>query len=129
MNSDWRKGLFYISALYDGFFGVAFFCCWARLFDYFHITPPNHPGYAQFPALLLIIFGLLFLKIARDPDANRDLIIFGVLLKIAYAGLVFWYHFTTGIPPMWMWCAYIDTAFLILYLAAQRKRVATVRAG
>src|SRR6266566_6199096 len=73
MNSDWRKGLFYISALYDGLLGLAFLCCWSRLFDYFHVTPPNHPGYVQFPALLLIIFGLLFLKIARDPEANRDL--------------------------------------------------------
>jgi hypothetical protein len=122
MNSDWRKGLFYISALYDGLLGLAFLCCWSRLFEHFHVTPPNHPGYVQFPALLLIIFGLLFLKIARDPEANRDLIVFGILLKIAYAGLVFWYHFKTGIPQMWMWCAYIDTAFLILFILAWRKK-------
>jgi hypothetical protein len=127
MNSDWRKPLFYVSALYDGLLGLAFFLCDASIFEYFHVTPPNHPGYVKFPALLLIIFGLLFLKIARDPEANRDLIIYGILLKIAYAGLVFWYHFTTGIPAMWMWCAYIDTVFLILFIVAQRKRVATVR--
>ena len=67
---------------------------------------------------------MLFLKIARDPEANRDLIIYGILLKIAYAGVVFWYHFTTGIPSMWMWCAYIDTLFLILFIVAQRKSAA-----
>ena len=122
MNGDWRKGLFYISALYDGLLGLIFFFCWSRLYDYFHVTPPNHPGYVQFPALLLVIFGLLFIRIARNPEANRGLIIYGVLLKIAYAGLVFWYHFTTGVPQMWMWCAYLDTAFLILFILAWRKR-------
>lgn len=124
MNNDWRKPLFYVSALYDGLLGLAFFSCNEGIFEYFHVTPPNHPGYVKFPALLLIIFGLLFLKIARDPEANRDLIVYGILLKIAYAGLVFWYHFTTGVPQMWMWCAYIDTAFLILYILAWRKRIA-----
>ncbi|HUP61482.1 MAG TPA: hypothetical protein VNA69_13780 [Thermoanaerobaculia bacterium] len=116
--SDWRKWVFYLGGLYDAFFGIAFFFFWERLFATFHITPPNHPGYAQFPALLLVIFGLLFFQIARDPEANRDLIIYGIALKAAYSGLVLWYRFTSGVPELWVRFAWIDIVFLILFFVA-----------
>ena len=122
MSNDWRKPLFYIAALYDGLLALLFLFFWRDVFAHFNITPPNHPGYAQFPALLLIIFGLLFLQIARNPAANRDLIVYGILLKIAYSGTVFWHHFTGGVPSMWIWWAWADVAFLVLFVVAWRKR-------
>jgi len=122
MSNDWRKPLFYIAALYDGLLALLFLFFWRDVFAHFNITPPNHPGYVQFPALLLIIFGLLFLQIARDPAANRDLIVYGILLKIAYSGTVFWHHFTGGVPSMWIWWAWADVAFLVLFVVAWRKR-------
>jgi len=123
MDSDWRKPLFYVGALYDGFLGAAFVAFWPWIFRHFNIAPPNHPGYVQFPGLLLIIFGFLFLHIARDPEANRDLIVYGIGLKVAYSGLVFWYQFTSGVPMMWIWCAWIDVVFLVLFVAARRRIV------
>ena len=122
MNSDWRKPLFFIAALYDGVLGAAFVLFWSSIFEHFNITPPNHPGYVQFPGLLLIIFGLIFLRIAGDPEANRNLIPYGIALKIAYSGLVFRYALTSGVPTMWIWCAWIDVAFLLLFVVAMRRR-------
>jgi len=122
MSNDWRKPLFYIAALYDGLLALLFLFFWRDVFAHFNITPPNHPGYVQFPALLLIIFGLLFLQIARNPAENRDLIVYGILLKIAYSGTVFWHHFTGGVPSMWIWWAWADVAFLVLFVVAWRKR-------
>ena len=118
MNGDWRKWLFYIAALYDALLGAAFVFFWRAIFRHFAITPPNHPGYVQFPGLLLLIFAWMFCRIARDPVANRGLIVYGIALKIAYSGLVFWYALTTGVPPMWVWCAWADVAFLVLFIAA-----------
>ena len=37
------------------------------------VTPPNHWAYVQFPAALLVIFGLMFVAIAQDPVANRGI--------------------------------------------------------
>ena len=122
MNSDWRKPLFFIAALYDAVLGGAFVLFWPSIFAHFNITPPNHPGYVQFPGLLLIIFGLIFLRIAGDPDANRSLIPYGIALKIAYSGLVFRYELTSGVPAMWIWCAWIDVAFLLLFVVAMVRR-------
>lgn len=120
---DWRKPLFLIAALYDGLIGLIFLFFWRELFDRMHITPPNHGGYVQFSALLLVIFGWMFLRIARDPDANRGLIDFGIALKVAYSGIVFFYELSSGVPPMWVWFAWFDVIFLILFVLARRSRI------
>ena len=82
MKSDWRKWLFTIAAIYDGLFGLIFFFSWRDVYRHFNVMPPNHEGYVKFPALLLIIFGAMFLQIARDPDRNRNLIAYGIALKV-----------------------------------------------
>jgi hypothetical protein len=126
MTGDWRKVLFYLSALYDGVLGLAFVFFWPWVFQFFDVTPPNHGGYVQFPALLLIIFGFLFLRIARDPDANRELITYGIGLKAAYSGLVFWYQLTAGVPAMWVPFAWLDLLFLGLFVMARQSATRAV---
>jgi hypothetical protein len=121
MTSDWRKWVFYAAAAFDGVLGIAFVFLWRWVFDLFDVTPPNHGGYVQFPSLLLIIFGFMFLRIARDPDANRDLIVYGIGLKAAYCGLVFWYQLTQGVPAMWVPWAWFDLVFLVLFVLARRQ--------
>lgn len=120
MNGSWRKWLFYVAAIYDGVLGLTFVLFWPAVFRLFDVTPPNHGGYVQFPALLLIVFAFLFLRIARDPDANRGLIGYGIGLKAAYSGLVFGYQIMTGVPPMWIPWAWLDLAFLVLFVLARR---------
>jgi hypothetical protein len=110
--------LFWLAALYDGVLGVAFLFAPGWPFGVFNVTPPNHFGYVQFPAALLIIFGLMFLMIALRPVQNRNLIPFGILLKIAYCGVVLYYWVGTGIPDMWKPFAWIDLVFLVLFVWA-----------
>ena len=54
------------------------------------------------------------LRIAQDPIAHRDLIPYGIGLKAAYSGLVFWYQLTEGVPFMWIPFAWVDVVFLLL---------------
>jgi hypothetical protein len=110
------SALYIVGGLYDGILGVGFLFFWGNLFRYFEVTPPNHPGYVQFPALLLIVFALMFFAIAADPIRNRNLIPYGVLLKAAYSGTVFWHWSTQGIPNMWKPFAWIDLAFMVLFI-------------
>ncbi|MBN2170879.1 MAG: hypothetical protein JW819_06130 [Candidatus Krumholzibacteriota bacterium] len=113
--------LFVIAAVYDGVLGLVFLVAPAAMFRWFGVTPPNHYGYVQFPALLLIVFGLLFAAVARNPVRNRNLIPYGVMLKIAYCGTVFAYWLSQGIPGMWKPFAIADLAFLVLFLWAYRS--------
>lgn len=120
MNIKLMKALFYVGALYDGFFGVMGILRPNFAFELFEVVPPNHVGYVQFPAILLLIFGAMFYRIATDPVANRDLIPYGIALKVGYSGLVFYYMLTTGIPGMWVPWAWIDLVFLVLFVMAWR---------
>ncbi len=117
MNKNTLVGfVFILSGVYDGFLGAAFLLFPEKLYDHFGVTPPNHWGYVQFPALILLIFALMFFAVAANPRANRNLIPYGVLLKIAYAATVFWYWAGPGIPDMWKPFAIADTAFAIAFV-------------
>jgi len=118
MNASWIKPFFIIAGLYDVALGIAFLLFSSIVFRSFNVEPPNHPAYVQFPALLLLVFGVMFFNIARDPIKNRDLILYGIALKVAYCGTTFWYEFTQGIPFMWVPWAWADFAFLLIFLFA-----------
>lgn len=120
MKRNWYKGLFLLAALYDGILGIVFVFTWPLLYSLFGVTPPNHGGYVQFPALLLMVFGAMFLRISRDPVRHRDLIPYGAGLKAAYSGTVFSYQLTTGVPFMWIPFAWLDVAFLAAFVIAWR---------
>ena len=75
----------------------------------------------QFPAALLLVFGIMFFAVAFRPRANRILIPFGVLLKASYCTLVFGYWFAQGIPRMWKPFAIADLVFAALFLWAWRR--------
>jgi hypothetical protein len=114
----WIPPLFYVAALYDGLLGLLFLLIPGYAFDVCKVTPPNHDGYVQFPAALLLVFSLMFLAIARNPAGNRHLIVYGILLKLAYCGVACWHWFTADIPFMWKPFAVIDLVMAILFVWA-----------
>lgn len=116
-------GLFVIAALYDGILGLIFLFAPNAAFDWFDVIPPNHPGYVQFPAALLIVFAVLFGAIAKDPEGNRNLIFYGILLKMSYCGVVFFYWLKSEppLPNMWKPFAICDLLFIALFVWARGR--------
>ena len=112
------KVLFIVAAVYDGVLGAAFLFASGALFEWFSVTPPNHPGYVQFPAALLIVFAVMYMAIAMNPVRNRNLIPYGILLKVSYCGVVLFHWLTAGIPGMWKPFCLFDLVFLILFIRA-----------
>ena len=110
--------LFLVSAGYDGMLGMFFLFAGGRMFEWFRVPPPNHFGYVQFPAAILIVFGIMFMAVAINPLGNRNLIPYGMLLKASYCGVVFYHWFTTGVPYMWKPFAICDLMFLALFVWA-----------
>jgi len=115
------SALFAVAALYDGLLGLLFLIKADAVFKAFQVTPPNHFGYVQFPSALLIIFAIMFVMIARSPLLNRNLIPYGMLLKVAYCGVVGFHWIAGGIPGMWKPFAVIDLVFLILFAWAYQS--------
>lgn len=114
----WIVPLFWIAAVYDGALGLAFLARPAALFSRLGVTPPNHAGYVQFPAALLVIFALIFVRIAMNPVGNRGLIPYGMLLKLSYCGIVFYYWGAGGLPWIWKPFAVCDLVFFVLFARA-----------
>lgn len=119
--TKWIPVLFWVAAAYDGVLGLAFLAAPARLFELLDVTPPNHFGYVHFPAALLVVFALMFVAMALDPERNRNLVPFGVLLKVSYCGVVFLHWFTEDIPNLWKPFAVMDVVFLVLFLVAYQR--------
>ena len=107
---------YYLSAAYDGILGLAFLFFPLSIFTWFEVTPPNHVGYVHFSAALLIVFALMFINIAREPLHNRNLIPYGILLKVSYCSVVFWHWSTAGIPNMWKSFAIFDVCFGLIFV-------------
>ena len=116
--------LFAIAGLYDFLIGLTFFFFGPQLFDATGVPQPNHWGYIQFGSLLLVIFGTMFFAVAYDPVANRNLIPYGMLLKLSYTGLVAYYWVTTDCAMLFKPFAIIDAVMFVLFLLAYSKRLA-----
>jgi hypothetical protein len=114
----WVRLIFVVAGLYDLVIGLAFLGYGPELFEATDVTPPNHWGYVQFAALLLAIFGLMFLAVAVRPRANRNLIPYGVLLKASYAAVVAYYWVTSDVPLLFKPFAIIDAVMLVLFVVA-----------
>ena len=127
MSSRGVSALFWIAAAYDGLLGAIFFAVPSSMFTWFGVTPPNHYGYVRFPALLLIVFAIMFAAVARNPTKNRNLIPYGIMLKASYSGMVFGYWLSAGIPGMWKPFAFVDVIFGLLFYWAYRALPATTR--
>jgi hypothetical protein len=115
------KLLFWIAGLYDGILGLLFLVFPARLYETFGVPPTNHWGYVHFTAALLIVFAIMFFAIARQPLRNRNLIPYGLLLKVSYCGVVFWHWAAQGIPDMWKPFAVADVVFALLFIWAYAR--------
>lgn len=121
MKTTWIRGLFAVSGVYDFAIGVAFLVAGQSIFDAAGVPHPNHWAYIQFAAALLITFGLMFFAIASDPAANRNLIPFGILLKVSYVGVCGYYWISTGVPTLFQPFAVIDAIMLVLFAVAYRR--------
>jgi hypothetical protein len=120
MIRSWIRPIWTFAALYDGILGAAFLLAPVQLFSWFGVALPNHMGYVRFPAILLILFAVMFLQIAADPVKRREWMPYGMGLKVAYSGTVFAYAVTEGIPFMWIPWAWADLAFLVLFFLSWR---------
>jgi hypothetical protein len=108
--------LYAVACLYEGVLGLAFLVAAPSIFGMAGITPPNHWGYVHFAAGILVIFALMFLTIARQPVENRNLIVYGVLLKVCYVATVGWHWYAGGVPNLWKYFAAADALFAIGFI-------------
>lgn len=129
MIAGWIRPLFVVAALYDIVLGAAFAFAFRPIYGRFGIALPNHDAYVQLPGLLIAIFGIGFWIVSRDPARQRAIIGLGVLLKLAFTGVVLYHRLFGSIPGMWVPFAVVDLLFAIAFLAALRALPREARAS
>lgn len=107
--------LYAVAALYEGLLGLAFIIAAPKVFQLAGITPPNHWGYVHFAAGVLVIFSFMFYRICLQPLEERNLILYGIFLKVCYVTTVAWHWYHGGVPDMWKWFAGADFLFALLF--------------
>jgi hypothetical protein len=104
---------FRIIGVYDILLGILFVLFFRNIYQQLNITLPNHPGYIFVPALFLICGGIGEFLIARNPLRNTDLVIVRLLMKLSFAGAVFYCYFTYGVPVVFMIISIISIVGII----------------
>jgi hypothetical protein len=120
MTPSWIRPLFVLAALYDIVLGLVLGIAFKPILTRFGIALPNHDAYVQLPAALVTIFGIGFWLVARAPQQWRGFIALGVLMKLAYAGVVLGHAAVGNMPALWTWFAWADLAFALAFVAAWR---------
>ena len=96
--------------LYDIVLGCGFVLFFEKIYTYFYITLPNHPGYIYVPGLFLVCAGIGEALIAKDLIKNVDLALVRLLMKLSFIGAVVYCNFSAGIPFIYI---YISMASIL----------------
>ena len=79
--------LFLVAGAYDVVLGLAFMAAGESILETVGMTLPPHVAYIHLAALFILVQGISYLFVARDPWRNVGLARVGVLYKAAYTGL------------------------------------------
>ena len=113
------KAVFMASAVYDIVLGLIFGLFYKPVYNTFQTTLPNHAGYIQLIAMYLLIFGIGFWFVAKNPAAHLGIIRLGIMMKLAFIVVVMGHLFFGSVPNFYVPFAVIDAAFLMLFVMAE----------
>ncbi len=126
------KGLFLLVAVYDLILGIVFMFFSKSTFELLGIPEklPEFDGYLTLIGVYVLILGVAYYLIYRgDLYKNRDLILIGVLYKLGYCAVTFYYFIIGDIPHILFLGLFgvIDLIMFILmaecYLTVSKKPV------
>ena len=112
----WRA-LFWIAGLYDVLLGAAFLVAGESILKSIGMALPPHIAYIHLSAIFIVVQGVSYLLVARDPWSGIGLAWIGVLYKASYVGLAAWYLLSNQMPSNFFipW-AIADAGFLVAFL-------------
>lgn len=126
------KVLFLLVAVYDLILGIVFMFFSKSTFELLGIPEklPEFDGYLTLIGVYVLILGVAYYLIYRgDLYKNRDLILIGVLYKLGYCAVTFYYFIIGDIPHILFLGLFgvIDLIMFILmaecYLTVSKKPV------
>ncbi|PPD57515.1 hypothetical protein [Dehalogenimonas etheniformans] len=131
-NEDRFRLLFLIAALYDFILGAVFFVFWQPIFDnILQIARPNYLAFYQAAAAFIFNMGIGFYFVYRNMYRNMDIIRLGIIFKIFYSAVAFYWVIFQGMPGIFALFGLMDLIFIVFFLLflTQYKRGVTSVTG
>ncbi len=126
-NEKSYRNLFLIAALYDFILGFGFFVFLNFFFkDIFKISLPNYPAFFQAAAAFVFVMGVGFFFVYLNMYRNIDIVKLGIVFKLVYTGLAFYYVFVEKFPWIFSVFGFADLIFIVFfvfYLRAVRREI------
>ena len=126
-NEKSYRNLFLIAALYDFILGFVFFAFMGFfLEDIFELLLPLYPAFFQAAAAFVFVMGVGFYFVYRNMYRNIDIVKLGIIFKLFYTGLAFYYVFFGGMPWIFSVFGFLDLVFIVFFvffLRAVRREV------
>ena len=111
------RNLFLIAALYDFILGFVFFVFLRFFFeDIFRIPLPNYPAFFQAAAAFVFVMGVGFYFVYRNMYRNIDIVKLGIVFKLVYTVLAFYYVFIENIPWIFSVFGFLDIIFIVFFV-------------
>lgn len=118
IKEKYYRGLFLIAAIYDFLLGIVFTFFHARAFEALGIREqmPQFGGYLSLLGAFVFVIGVAYYLISRgDLQRNLDLILIGVLYKLAYCTIALYYALIGNVPHL-IFVAVFGVADMIFFV-------------
>ena len=117
MSESFYKRMFLIGAIWNLLGGVLVLVLTDWIFASAHLPLPDPPSYYQSWIALFMTFGIGYYMAFRNPYANKNIVILGMIGKLAFAAI-----FTGGvivfpgrIPMLFLIAVIGDVIFAVLF--------------
>ena len=117
MSEQFRSRLFFVGALWNLLGGVVIIVGTGIIFGLAKLSPPVPGIYYYAWIALFMTFGIGYWMVSRDFEGNRNIVILGIIGKVAFSVIfiVQFFAFKGLIPPLF-WIPVIgDLGFALLF--------------
>ncbi len=116
-NENLFRILFLIAALYDFILGFVFLVFWQPIFDdILKLQHPNYLAFYQAAAAFVFNMGIGFYFVYRNMYRNVDIVKLGIVFKIFYSAIAFYWVIAEGMPGIFAAFGFADLAFIAFFI-------------
>lgn len=88
------RALFGVAAIFNVVVGVAMLLAYGALAPWLGL-PPQPTVWVHLVALIVLVFGYAYWRVARDPRRFREYIVLGMVAKLGFVAVIYG-HFLVG---------------------------------
>jgi len=111
--APWMKYLLRFAGTYNLLAGFSIACLYHEYFKFFDVEKPKLLLFVQLSGVLVALFGVGYLLVARDPRRNANLLVLGWWSKALGSVLGIWYVYKGQLPPVFLAILFVSD---IVYL-------------